>query len=254
MRSFLLRPARPAVAAFVAAFCLAAAPAHAQDTGCSGANDVPTPATMASAKSATLCLLNGQRAAAGLKPLRVNAGLERVSDNYSAAMIVQHVFEHVLPDGVDLTGRLAAYTDPADSWTVGENIGYGESTQATPMAMVIAWMHSPGHRANILNGDFQEIGVGIVNGTPVGTGPNSATYTTDFGAREMPAAAPAKASTAAATRYVTPRRCTRSALARLSKGSRRARVATCTHLRRAALRRAALRRAALRRAGTAIAR
>lgn len=247
MRSFSFRPARPLLAALVAACCLSAAPAQAQDpAACPGANDVPTPATMAAAKSATLCLLNGQRAAAGLKPLSEDAGIDRVAETYSTAMIAQHVFDHVLPNGVDITGRMSAYTDPADSWTVGENIGYGESTLATPLSMVIAWMHSPGHRANILNGEFRDIGIGIVNGTPVGTGPDSATYTTDFGAREMPAATRAPAAAAAVTRYVTPKRCTRSALARLSKSTRRTRVASCTQLRRAALRRAALRRAGLR--------
>jgi uncharacterized protein YkwD len=47
--------------------------------------------------------------------------------------------------------------------------------------MVRAWMDSPGHRTNILNRRFRDIGIGIVVGTP--SGPGGATYTTDFGTR-----------------------------------------------------------------------
>ena len=235
MRSYLPAPLRTlttAVAA-LAATCLIAAPqaAPAQASSCVGATAIPTAATMDAAKAATLCLLNVQRAANGLKPLTENAGLEQVSDTYSRNMVATHVFDHVLADGIDLTARLTGYTGPADAWTIGENIGYGESIQATPLAMVIAWMNSAGHRANILNGDFTDVGIGIVNGTPVGSGPNSATYTTDFGDRTMPeAAAPA------APRYVTPKRCTKAAIAKLSKSGRKTRTASCARLRRAAVR------------------
>jgi uncharacterized protein YkwD len=43
------------------------------------------------------------------------------------------------------------------------------------------WMQSPGHRANILNGRFHEIGVGLVAGAPVPGVRGAGTYTTDFG-------------------------------------------------------------------------
>ena len=46
------------------------------------------------------------------------------------------------------------------------------------------WMNSPGHRANILNGSFREIGIGVAYDAPVaGGGKPVGTYTTDFGAR-----------------------------------------------------------------------
>ena len=45
--------------------------------------------------------------------------------------------------------------------TAGENIAKG---YATPQAVVNAWMHSPGHRANILNATYTRIGVGYVEG------------------------------------------------------------------------------------------
>ena len=44
-------------------------------------------------------------------------------------------------------------------------------------------MHSSGHRANILNPDFREVGIGFNTGTPDGSGQPGAIYTTDFGLR-----------------------------------------------------------------------
>src|SRR5919108_5102685 len=58
-------------------------------------------------------------------------------------------------------------------------------------------MNSPGHRANILTGEFTEVGLGIVPGTP-GDPSWGATYTTDFGAVERPVGATATAAAAAA--------------------------------------------------------
>lgn len=49
--------------------------------------------------------------------------------------------------------------------------------------MVYAWMHSPGHRANILNASFHDSGIGVVAATPasLGDGLPGATYAEDFG-------------------------------------------------------------------------
>ncbi len=254
---WFLRPlARPALAASLAALCLTAAtPAAAQaQSSCEGADMVPTVSTLATAKAATLCLLNGERAASGLPSLRTEATLEGVADGYSLAMVLQNVFAHVLPDGRTLAQRLSGYTSGSDVWAIGENLAYGESIQATPRATMIAWMNSPGHRVNIMNGDFREVGIGIVSGTPIASTRPSATYTTNFGSRELPAAAPGTSSpsgssagpVAAAQRIKTPRKCTRAAIARLSRSGRRTRTSTCARLRRAALRRAAALRTAAR--------
>jgi uncharacterized protein YkwD len=48
---------------------------------------------------------------------------------------------------------------------------------------VIAWMNSPGHRRNILNRRFREIGIGVVFHAPTMNAPVAATYTTEFGYR-----------------------------------------------------------------------
>jgi hypothetical protein len=67
---------------------------------------------------------------------------------------------------------------------VGENIAWGESYLSTPANIVKAWMNSPPHKANVLNGEFEEIGLGIVPATPLTTNAG-ATYTTDFGRRRL---------------------------------------------------------------------
>ena len=161
----------------------AGAHASAQTAACPGADDVPTAATIAQASQATLCLLNDERAAAGLHPVTETPALTQPSAAYSAQMVAQDFFAHVAPDGATLVDRLTAarYIAPDGDWTVGENIAWGQAQLATPRNIMIAWMNSPGHRHNILTGEFDEIGIGIALGTP-GDPSWGATYTTDFGA------------------------------------------------------------------------
>jgi uncharacterized protein YkwD len=154
--------------------------------GCAGSWLRPTAANAAQVKAATLCLLNDERASRGLAALSTQPDLESAAQTYSQAMVAQRFFGHVSPGGQTLTGRLADYTAAALSYTTGENLAWGEGALATPSAIVRSWMASPGHRDNILNGDFSEIGVGIAGGTPSGGLPAlSATYTTEFGARTL---------------------------------------------------------------------
>ena len=70
-------------------------------------------------------------------------------------------------------------------WTgsAGENIGYGTLYYATPRSMMWVWMHSSGHRANILDPDWRYVGAAIALGAPTVSDPQAATYTVDFGAR-----------------------------------------------------------------------
>ena len=65
-------------------------------------------------------------------------------------------------------------------WSAGENIAWGQGDLSTPRSIVAAWMASPGHRANILNGEYTQIGLGLAPGSPVDA-TWGATYTTDFG-------------------------------------------------------------------------
>ena len=75
----------------------------------------------------------------------------------------------------------------------------------TPAATVNAWMRSQGHRDNILNAGFEEIGVGIVSGSPRGGLLDAgATYATEFGFREVAGgSSPTQASAASRVVDVT---------------------------------------------------
>ncbi|MGZ4268575.1 MAG: CAP domain-containing protein [Solirubrobacteraceae bacterium] len=134
-----------------------------------------------SAPTVVLCLLNRERAAHGLRPLRPCGSLRRVATRYARAMVARHFFDHVSPSGVTLTGRVrrSAYLRGTRTWTLGENIAY--DSDGSPAAIVAEWMASSGHRANILDPSYRDIGVGIASGLPVGGA--GATYVTDFGAR-----------------------------------------------------------------------
>ncbi|MFJ9817389.1 sigma-70 family RNA polymerase sigma factor [Streptomyces sp. NPDC101151] len=119
-----------------------------------------------------VALVNKERAAAGCGPLSENAQLEKAAQDHSDDMAARNFFEHTNPDGADPGQRITA---AGYRWsTYGENIAKG---QQTPQAVMDSWMNSPGHRANILNCSFKEIGVGVHRGSG---GP---WWTQDFGAK-----------------------------------------------------------------------
>ncbi|MDZ8054804.1 MAG: CAP domain-containing protein [Aulosira sp. ZfuVER01] len=105
-----------------------------------------------------LDLTNQERAKNGLAPLQGNVELNYAADKYAELMAQQHYFSHTGPDGSQPWDRAKAVGFEAQ--TMGENIAAG---QKTPQEVVQAWMNSPGHRANILNPQFTQLGVGFDN-------------------------------------------------------------------------------------------
>ena len=97
----------------------------------------------------------------GLLPLVENSKLDAAALAKAQDMFKNQYFEHISPSGVD-PGSLVK-SSGYDYIVTGENLILGnfESEQA----IVQAWMDSPGHRANILNNRFTEIGVAIIKGT-----------------------------------------------------------------------------------------
>ena len=204
-------------------------PTGAQAADCAGADVVPAADNLGAIGQSTLCLLNQQRAAHGVGALVENATLSSASAGYSQRMVAQSFFDHESPDGGTLVDRLtgAGYLGDDDPWVVGENIGWGQGALATARSMVGAWMDSPGHRANLLSGDFTEIGLGLALGTPADQ-TWGATFTTDFGAgAAKPAARHARAK-ASAVRKKPSRHasCARAASTRRSGRSAKPRSST----------------------------
>ena len=152
----------------------------AQALACANENVNPNDMSAADAKASTICLLNDIRRSKGLRPFRLNGKLSRASQRHTNSMTARKFFAHG-----NFVGRIRAarYLRGARGWTVGENIAWGSWDYATPSSIVDGWMHSPPHRANILNGKFREIGIGVSRGAPVGGQAKAATYATDFGTR-----------------------------------------------------------------------
>lgn len=164
------------------------APAAASANGCPGEDLMPNAGNVTQVREATLCLLNQQRAANGLGGLTMSNALESSAQPTAADMVARHYFSHTPPEGTSLQDKLAAYIAGTTRWIIGENLAWGEGYTATPANTMVAWMNSPGHRANILNGQYAEVGVGVVQGTPGGNA-NGATYVNHFGTRELAGAA-----------------------------------------------------------------
>ena len=100
-------------------------------------------------------LTNVERANAGLQPLTLNSQLVATAQGHSDDMARNDFFSHTGLDGDRLSDR--AEQNNYDYRALGENIAAGQST---PAQVVQAWIDSPGHRENILNPNFTEIGIG----------------------------------------------------------------------------------------------
>jgi uncharacterized protein YkwD len=153
---------------------------------CVGAGHAPREATLHFMRSSVLCLVNRVREHYGLAPLRYSADLRNSATGHSNDMVANHYFSHDGLNGSTPGGRVArsGYLARVSTYFIGENIGGGKSRRfGSPLAVYRAWMHSPPHRANILDRGFREFGVGVARGFPYGGGANAATYTLDLGSR-----------------------------------------------------------------------
>ena len=183
------------------------------EAGCADAELEPTAENLAQVSAVVFCLMNAMRENAGMPRLREQEQLTRASTAHSQDMVEKKYFAHDSQDGRDLVARLTAggYIVEDQQWVVGENLAWGSGALATPRALVNAWMNSPPHRANLLSADFQEVGLGLVLGTPRPEAEDGVTVTTDFGTRV--AAAPARQQVAgrpvSSRRRSTARRCAR---------------------------------------------
>lgn len=102
-------------------------------------------------------LVNEQRVRNGLNPLTENWELSRVARYKSQDMADNRYFSHTSPTYGSPFQMIRSFG--ISFRTAGENIAYG---QRTAQAVVNAWMNSSGHRANILNASYTQIGVGYV--------------------------------------------------------------------------------------------
>jgi len=124
-------------------------------------------------ESEVVDLVNLERAAQGLHPLTADERLATAARDHSSDMGLQGYFSHDSLDGRQFFERIL---DAGYAYNYcGENIAAG---YATPEMAVQGWMNSPGHRANILEPQFCDIGVGYVY---VAGSPYGHYWTQDFG-------------------------------------------------------------------------
>ena len=109
-------------------------------------------------------LVNQERTKQGLKALTLSNELTNVATKKAQDMADNGYFDHTSP----------TYGSPFEMMTrfgvqyrsAGENIAAG---QKTAQEVMNSWMNSSGHRANILNADYEQIGIGYVTGGKYGT-------------------------------------------------------------------------------------
>jgi uncharacterized protein YkwD len=103
---------------------------------------------------------NKQREKYGLAPLKENQILDKTALAKVEDMFQNQYFAHKSPsgEGVSDLARKFGY----DFLLIGENLAMGNFS--SDKDLVLAWMESPGHRENILNEKYQEIGVAVKKG------------------------------------------------------------------------------------------
>jgi uncharacterized protein YkwD len=177
----------------LAAMLLLAAPASAAKAKpCKDAGLVPTRADqMERVQSATRCLVNRERTKRGRKSLKANEELLKASEFQAQDMLTNEYFDHVRPGGPDFAERILrfGYAADADGYSIGENIAWATASIATPRKMVSMWMHSPGHRKNILTKAYRDQAVaalwsdGGVGGAYTSSGGPFVIFVNQFGVR-----------------------------------------------------------------------
>ena len=152
----------------------------------------------ATAQTAMVCLTNYARAQEGLAPLRANPTLNAAGQAKLAGDINCAEFSHT-PCGQPFDNVFAAYVQGATSYQIGENIAWGTGNFGTPRGAMNGWLHSQGHRENILTAAYAEIGIGYLPSQTFQGYSGATLWSQEFGVRSpgaqqqtAPKAAPKK--------------------------------------------------------------
>ena len=107
-------------------------------------------------KKEVVKLVNAEREKVGVSTLKINKLLENTAQQHSEDMLENDFFDHTNLNGESPFDRMSK--NGINYMSAAENIAYGQST---PEEVMRSWMNSDGHRTNILNASYTEIGVGI---------------------------------------------------------------------------------------------
>ncbi|HET9593905.1 MAG TPA: CAP domain-containing protein [Solirubrobacterales bacterium] len=162
------------IAGLLLAACFLALPSGAQ--ACRGQTD--STASFDAQEQTMVCLVNQARTSRGLVPLTALRTLTKAADHKSRDILRCNQFSHEAC-GRDFTYWMTRFGYQGCS--EGENIAWGSGGLGTPRSIFEAWMHSQGHRENIL-GDYEDIGIGLQTGRLEGV-KGAHVWTEEFGSR-----------------------------------------------------------------------
>ena len=169
-------------AALLSAPASGAAPVTARGAACKGADAPAAETSSKKLRKSIRCLINTERAVHGFGKLARRHALQKAGQVHAKTMVATDCLAHRCQGEDDLETRLqrAGYFEGAESWQFAENTGCGLSAQA----MVDGWMDVRFHRINILDKDFDDIGVGVVHKrVEAKCDPGFATFAVVFGHR-----------------------------------------------------------------------
>ncbi|MEN3342967.1 MAG: hypothetical protein V7644_2371 [Actinomycetota bacterium] len=131
--------------------------------------------------------LNTVRRAHGLVPLALSPSLSRAAARHTGEMAAHGYFAHASADHSGFALRIRRWYRPDGwrFWSVGENLLWRTPDVGAARAIAM-WMHSPEHRANILNAGWRQLGIAAAHyAAPAGTYARRPVtiVTTDFGVR-----------------------------------------------------------------------
>ena len=136
----------------------------------------------ASAVQTMLCLTNYARTRSGLEPLRASRLLAQAGQAKLTADLACGELSHT-PCGQPFRSVFATYLYGASSYQIGENIAWGSGDDGTPRQTMNSWLHSAGHRKNILTPGFRELGIGYQPNEPFQGYSSVTLWSQEFGTR-----------------------------------------------------------------------
>ncbi|CAN5851589.1 hypothetical protein BH23ACT11_BH23ACT11_09120 [soil metagenome] len=143
--------------------------------------------TLEGHKAELLRLHNEARAEHGVSKICIQGALMIAAQKHAEDMIQREYYAHETPEGVTPADRVS--NDGYDFATTGENNNMatkssgGEPDRDELKDTVKSWMDSPGHRENLLNPAFREIGIGFFSGQYKGNIDTTTMYVVEFGTR-----------------------------------------------------------------------
>lgn len=158
-------------------------PEAAAAAQCRGADSSPRKLATKRARKLVICLVNKERRERGIRRLSRKDTVGAAARHHTKQMKRRGCFSHTCPGERDLSGRLhrSRYLPCNCSWSAGENIATGKGGGGSPRAVFKKWMASSTHRAHILRGSYEHVGVGFLHGSPWSGSKKHGTYTINFG-------------------------------------------------------------------------